>query len=160
GGGSVRENIGVRCLARYTQNTWKMQAGDVPLPPSPSVPRRGQCIASRGGSETQGPLVDLEQGGGPALGGGVSPCPEGMPGIAAQAYPVIRPGVGRDAPLSQGDSEQAFDITQVPLVITSGAGPVRAVKLAEAVASGLFVSIAAARKAAHRQGWKPVGGDR
>ena len=30
GGGAVRENIGVRCLARYTQNSWKMLAGRHP----------------------------------------------------------------------------------------------------------------------------------
>lgn len=80
GGGSVRENIGVRCLARYTQNTWKMQAGDVPMPPSPSVPGRVQCIAADGISETQVPLMDMEQVRELALSGTVTECPALMPG--------------------------------------------------------------------------------
>jgi hypothetical protein len=89
GGGSVRENIGVRCLARYTQNSWKMQAGDVPMPPSPSVPGRVQCIASGGVSETQVPLMDLEQVRELAIGGDVTNCPAEMPGGATPAELLV-----------------------------------------------------------------------
>ena len=62
GGGAVRENMGVRCLARYTQNSWKMQAGDIPMPPSPSVTGRVQCIASGESPRSPGPLRRHQRG--------------------------------------------------------------------------------------------------
>ena len=84
GGGAVRENMGVRCLARYTQNSWKMQAGDTPMPPSPSVTGRVQCIASGEVREAQVPYVDIEEDTSRlrelAMSGTVTPCPPGMPG--------------------------------------------------------------------------------
>ena len=40
GGGDVRENIGVRMMARYTANSWKMQT-DLPMPPPSDVPGPG-----------------------------------------------------------------------------------------------------------------------
>ena len=103
--------------------------------------------------------MDLEQVRELAVAGTVTPCPAGMPGIT-RGQPSIPAGSGHDASAFQEGSEQAIDVTQQPPVLTSGAGPARAVKLAEAVASGMFVSIAAARKVAQRQGWEPVGGDR
>jgi len=137
GGGSVRENIGVRCLARYTQNTWKMQAGDVPMPPSPSVPGRVQCIASGGVQETQVPLMDLEQVRELALAGTVTRCPADMPGITAQPCPAQ---VGVPAPA-------AIDISpDQPFVL--------GMTLAEAIAAGILKrSQASARKESQRPGF-------
>ena len=80
GGGDVRENIGVRMLTRYTQNSWKMQAGDIPMPPPSRVPGRWQQLASGEVTEVQVPYVDMEQARELAVGGVVTPCPPGMPG--------------------------------------------------------------------------------
>jgi hypothetical protein len=134
GGGSVRENIGVRCLARYTQNSWKMQAGDVPMPPSPSVPGRVQCIASGGVSETQVPLMDLEQVRELAVGGTVTGCPLDMPGAASPAeLPVPAP----DAIHMSPDQPNVLGMT-----------------LAQAIAeSVLRRSLESARKEAQRPGF-------
>jgi len=142
GGGSVRENIGVRCLARYTQNTWKMQAGDVPMPPSPSVPGRVQCIASGGVSETQVPLMDLEQVRELALGGTVTPCPADMPGIAARPWAPEVPVSGVAALDMSPDQPNVIGLT-----------------LAEAIAEGILRrSLASARKESQRPGFPaPVG---
>jgi len=145
GGGSVRENIGVRCLARYTQNTWKMQAGDVPMPPSPSVPGRVQCIASGGVSETQVPLMDLEQVRELAVAGTVTPCPDGMPGITRSTQPA-HVGVSTAAAIDMG--------ADLPDVL--------GMTLAEAIAEGILRrSIYSARKEAQRPGFPaPVGATR
>jgi hypothetical protein len=137
GGGSVRENIGVRCLARYTHNTWKMQAGDVPMPPSPSVPGRVQCIASGGVSETQVPLMDLEQVRELALGGTVTPCPAGMPGITAGVQPA-QVGVPGLTPIDMGPDQPG----------------VLGMTLAQAIAEGILRrTIESARKEAQRPGF-------
>jgi hypothetical protein len=143
GGGSVRENIGVRCLARYTQNTWKMQAGDVPMPPSPSVPGRVQCIASGGVSETQVPLMDLEQVRELALSGTVTACPAGMPGITRGGAHPAQVAVPGFAAIEMGPDQ--------PGVI--------GLTLAEAIAEGILRrSIVSARKEAQRPGFPaPLG---
>ena len=87
GGGDVRENIGVRMLTRYTQNSWKMQAGDIPMPPPSRVPGRWQVIASGEVTEVQVPYVDMEQARELAVGGIVTACPPGMPGRAGVDCP-------------------------------------------------------------------------
>jgi hypothetical protein len=140
GGGSVRENIGVRCLARYSQNTWKMQAGDVPMPPSPSVLGRVQCIASGGVSEAQVPLMDLEQVREQACAGVVTPCPVGMPGAGRGGPELKVPG---RMPINMGADQ--------PYVL--------GMTLAEAIAEGVLRrTIQSARKEAQRPGFpSPVG---
>ena len=80
GGGDVRENIGVRMMARYTANSWKMQT-DLPMPPPSDVPGRVQIIASGTVREAQVPLMDFEQCRELAVSGTVTPCPDDMPGI-------------------------------------------------------------------------------
>jgi hypothetical protein len=138
GGGSVRENIGVRCLARYTANTWKMQAGDMPMPPSPSVPGRVQCIASGGVSETQVPLMDMEQVRELAVGGQVTAAPAGMPGITAAPHPGQVGAVPGLTPIDMGPD--------LPNVL--------GMTLAEAIAEGVLRrSIESARKEAQRPGF-------
>jgi hypothetical protein len=92
-GGAVRENIGVKCLARYSANAWKMQAGDIPMPPSPWVPGRVQCLAGGSIDEAQAPdikkrLREL------ALAGAVTtPCPPDMPGSGQGGEELAVPSV-------------------------------------------------------------------
>ena len=90
GGGDVRENMGVRVLARYTANSWKMQAGDLPMPPSPGTAGRVQVVTGGAVREAQVPLMDLGQCRELALAGTVTRCPDDMPGIApGPAVPAI-----------------------------------------------------------------------
>ena len=160
GGGAVRENIGVRCLARYTQNSWKMQAGDIPMPPSPSVPGRVQCLASGAVRETQVPLMDLEQVRELAVSGAVTPCPAGMPGAAPDRElvgTVVPPGHNSAGNSAISGSDLGLSIVTRPAV-TAAAPPV--VTLAEAVSEGIVgPTIQAVRKARSRDGDfpEPVG---
>ena len=102
GGGAVRENIGVRCLARYQQSSWQMLVGrDVPMPPSPSNIGRIQCVAGSEVSETQTPKMDTAQVRELATAGAVTPCPAGMPGIAVPDRAPVPYGAP-DLGMSQG----------------------------------------------------------
>jgi hypothetical protein len=143
GGGAVRENIGVRCLARYQQSSWQMLAGrDVPMPPSPTVDGRVQCIAGPTVSETQTPLMDLEQVRELAVAGVVTPCPAGMPGIAVPDRALIPVGAS-DLRVSQG---------HVPELAPG-------MTLSEAAREGVWPGrLAALQKASQRAGFPdPVG---
>jgi len=154
GGGAVRENMGIRCMARYTQNSWKMLAGDTPMPPSPSVPGRVQCLASGTVREAQVPLMDLEQARELATGGIVTPCPAGMPGASPDreltGIPVSPPRAPVTWPSDQG------------LSLGLGHGrPARPPRktLSEAHAEGMFGerTLWAVRKAAQRAELEPDG---
>jgi len=86
-GGAVRGNIGVRALARYDEKSWKLQAGSIPMPPSPSVPGRIQLWIGGDVHETQVPLMDYAQARELAVAGDVTECPPGMPGRASLHVP-------------------------------------------------------------------------
>lgn len=54
GGGDVRESFGIRCLTRYTVQTWKMLCADVwPAPRKSSVRGRWQIVTGGEATETQ-----------------------------------------------------------------------------------------------------------
>jgi hypothetical protein len=145
GGGDVRENIGVRMMARYTANSWKMQT-DLPMPPPSDVPGRVQIIASGSVREAQVPLMDFEQCRELAVSGTVTPCPDGMPGIGQRSHvPLLT------------SSQQAPD-QQFVLPSPSGRPP-GTMTLREAAAEGLFPSLPAARKAVQRRSLEPAGKD-
>jgi hypothetical protein len=145
GGGAVRENIGVRCLARYRESSWNMLVGrDVPMPPSPEVDGRVQCVAGAAVSETQTPLMDLELARELAVGGVLTPCPAGMPGIAVPARVAL--------PVGAPDQRLSYDS---PPELPAG------VTLAEAVREGIWGgNLAALQKASHRPGFPPKLADR
>ena len=145
GGGDVRENIGVRMMARYTANSWKMQT-DLPMPPPSDVPGRVQIIASGTVREAQVPLMDFEQCRELAVSGTVTPCPDDMPGIAQ----VRR--VALEAP-SQRASDMGFVLPSPP------GRPPGTLTLREAAREGLFPSLAAARRAVQRRGLDSPGRD-
>jgi hypothetical protein len=146
GGGDVRENIGVRMLTRYTQNSWKMQAGDIPMPPPSRVPGRWQQLASGEVTEVQVPYVDMEQARELAVGGTVTPCPPGMPGRAGVA--TVRPRLA----LPPGASGQRIVQGQCEEIAAG-------LTIREAVAEGIFgqSNLDAARKKIQRAGLKDTG---
>jgi hypothetical protein len=145
GGGDVRENIGVRMLTRYTQNSWKMQAGDIPMPPPTRQPGRWQCLASGEVTETQVPWIDMEQARELAVSGVVTPCPAGMPGRAgAMSVPPSAPSQpGSDLQVVVGQSVE----------VTVG------LTIREAIDDGVFgpLSLEAARRRVHRAKLRPNG---
>ena len=145
GGGDVRENIGVRMMARYTANSWKMQT-DLAMPPSSDIPGRVQVIASGSVKEAQVPLIDTEWCREEAVSGIVTACPDGMPGIANVAR-VALPAVSDTA------SELGFVLGHAP------GRPPGTLTLREATAEGLFPSLPAARKAVQRRELEPAGKD-
>ena len=145
GGGDVRENIGVRMMARYTANSWKMQT-DLAMPPSSDIPGRVQVIASGSVKEAQVPLIDTEWCREEAVSGIVTACPADMPGIANVAR-VALPAVSDTA------SELGFVLGHAP------GRPPGTLTLREATAEGLFPSLPAARKAVQRRELEPAGKD-
>lgn len=146
GGGDVRENIGVRALTRYTHNSWKMQAGDIPMPPPPSVTGRWQQLASGVVSEVQVPYVDMEQARDLATGGIVTPIPAGMPGRAIGAplsVPALPPGQSSpDLHVVVQQSAEPDDLT-----------------VKEALTENIFgpLSLEAARRRVQRADLEPAG---
>ena len=136
GGGAARENMGLRFLARYTANSWKMLAGDLPMPPSPEVDGRIQCVAGASVAEVQVPLMDFEQVRELAMSGTVTSCPAGMPGTSADPSPVLGTAPSSAAP------DQGF---------------VLGLTLSEAIRDGVLdMTIEAARKAVQRAGLEHV----
>lgn len=83
GGGSVRESFSVRCLARYTVQTWKMLCADVwPMPRKSTIVGRWQIVM--GGEATATQVAFLTAGEAQALAGSweartLADSPEGTP---------------------------------------------------------------------------------
>ena len=153
GGGAVRENIGVRCLSRYTLNSWKMLAGELPMPPSVTAPGRVQCVVGPDVDEAQVPLMDLEEARDLVLAGDMTPVPAEMPGIATS---VLRPTVLAGNIPAIGASDQGFDLGSPAL---SPARPPGTVTLREAVEGGLLeMKLETAQRASTRPGWPEAQG--
>ena len=158
GSRDAMENIGCFVLKDPPEQTWKLVAAGHAQPPKSGHKGRYQVVTRSEVREMQGVLWTPEDARAFAMSGVIAVPRHDMPFVGRDA--LIPAGLTQGETARQGGPEQAFDITQQPPVLTSGEGPARAVKLAEAVAAGLFVSIYAARKVAQRQGWEPVGGDR
>jgi len=165
GSRDAMENISAIITKDPPEQTWKLLAGGHTQPPRSGHPGRYQEIRSQGVTEYQGVLYHRDKELSDAMArelamaGTVAEPRFDMPFVHRGGL-LVPAGMGQMGLARQGDSEQPFDLTPEPSVLTAGEGPARAVKLAEAVAAGLFVSIYAARKVAQRQGWEPVGGDR
>ena len=149
GGGDVRENIGVRMLTRYTQNSWKMQAGDIPMPPPSKVPGRWQCLASGAVAETQVPLVDMGQARELAVSGLVTRCPAGMPGRAGAAVP--------DRPVPS--PMRAIEAPDLRVVVGQAETVAVGLTIKEALDDGIFgvLGLDAARKRVQRARLEAAG---
>jgi hypothetical protein len=147
-GGEVRENIGVKLLARYSPSAWKMQAPEWPMAPKPTAIGRVQVVTAKGVAETQVPklfdddpaLSQAERMREMVLAGRITPCPAGMPGAtAAAALPHTAPE----------QREQVFAGAPEIGAIT---GPGDAVSLDEAAAMGIApgMTLASLRMLRHR----------
>ncbi len=151
-GGEVRENIGVKMLARYSPSAWKMQAPEWPMAPKPTAIGRVQVVTAKGVSETQVPkLFDDDPALSQAqvmremvLAGRITPCPAGMPGAPAVTGTPALPDTAPDL--------QVKSVSPAPET-----GPGDAVSLAEAVAIGVVpCSLYALQMARHRDPGFPV----
>jgi hypothetical protein len=164
GSRDAMENIGAIVTKDPTEQTWKLLAGGHTQPPKSGHPGRYQLIRSQGVTEYQGALYDRDKERSDAMArelamaGTVAEPRFDMPFVNRGGL-LVPAGMGHDAFARQEGSEQAFVVGHEPGVLPAGAGPAGAVTLAEAVAAGLFVSKAAARKAAQRRGWEPVEED-
>lgn len=140
GGGAVRENFGVRCLSRYTLNSWRMLCGDLPMPPSVTAPGRVQCVTGPDVDEAQTPLMDLEEARDLVLASDMTPAPAGMPGIASDVLsPTVLPA---NVPALVG-AEQG-------IVVQQPSRPPGTMTLREAVEAKWWPTIDAARQARQR----------
>jgi len=165
GSRDAMENIGAVITKDPDEQTWKLLGRGHAQPPKSGHKGRYQLVRDAGVTEFQGVLYDADQDESDriarelAMSGAIGVPPWDMPFV--HRGPLLVPaGLGLAAPARQEGSEQGFVVGHDDPVLPAGEGPARSVRLAEAVAAGLFVSIAAARKTAQRQGWKPVGGDR
>jgi hypothetical protein len=121
---------------------WRMLAGNLPMPPSPTDPGRVQCVIGSDIREAQVPYVEkrvrdliLAE---PAR---ITPCPAGMPGID-RSQVLALPGTN--------GSDLRFVSGHVP----GSPHPPRTWSLTEAREEGiLLLSDAAAKKAAQRPGF-------
>jgi hypothetical protein len=147
---SVKENVGIKCMARYSPNAWKTMAPEHPMPPKPAALGRVQVVTAAGVRETQVPLVDFGQARELVLAGNITPCPAGMPGAVRVTDPPHIAHTGAD----------------LPVVTVTGALPVTgsadSITLSEAVGLGIIgPSIAAVRVARHRdENFPPPVGQR
>jgi hypothetical protein len=131
-GGEVRENIGVKFLARYSPSAWKMQAPEHPMAPKPTQIGRVQVVTAKGVAETQVPklfdedpaLSEAQRMREMVLAGDVTPCPAGMPGIQLPVSP---------APELESGASPAAETVSAPVTISPA--PVL-VTLAKAVERG------------------------
>ena len=133
-------------LTRYTQNSWKMQAGDIPMPPPSRVPGRWQQLASGEVTEVQVPYLDMEQA--RELADRRDRHRRARPGCpAAPAYCPSHASPCPRAPLTSGLSEDSRGQWHAGLTVK------------EAVAEGIFGprSIDTARKRVQRARLEPVG---
>lgn len=150
GGGDVRENVGVRAMARYTQNSWKMQAGDIPMPAPSRVLGRWQLVVSGEVIEVQVPYIDMEQARELATSGTVTECPAGMPGRAGVAT------VPRRLVLPPGVCDQRV---VVPVVQQTAEVVAVGLTIREAIDDGVFgpLNLEAARRRVQRASIEPAG---
>lgn len=88
GGGDSRENIGIRIMGRYTEPTWKMLAGEFPMPPPDDTPGRVQVVTSRV-TEAQVAWLTGAEAVALATNRTLTPCPAGMPGICGLPDPGV-----------------------------------------------------------------------
>jgi hypothetical protein len=144
----VKEQCGVKLLARYGPKGWRMMAEDIPMPPPPSELGRIQVVTGGQAREAQTPELDPWLSRSRVLEGEVTPLPYGMPCGPLLPVPALAMSVNgaSDQQLSHG--------TGGGVGHNSGR-----VTIAEAVERGdVSCSKAALRKASQRDGFPPRRG--
>lgn len=122
---SVKENCGIKLLARYGPKGWRIMADDIPMPPPPTALGRVQVVTAGGAREAQVPELDPELARQLVLDGIISPLPHGMP--CGPARPVTVSG--------QPELESRPGPADVTVSVSPPLGPVG---LAEAVQAGIL----------------------
>lgn len=156
GSGDARENMGVLVFKDPSASTWKMLVGDRHVqPPASGHKGRLQVVTAKTVHETQGTFWTGQQARDFAESGIVA-IPRGdMPCIGrVVAREPVAAGVGQAVDFYKGPPDLGIDLGPAPDVPPLQPG---AVTLREAFEAGLFVSLDAARKAAHRAGLTAVG---
>lgn len=142
---AVKENCGLKFMARYSPKGWRIMCDDVPMPPPPTVPGRIQVVTAGGVREVQTPLMDPVHARELVLAGPLAALPPGMPCAPRP------PGVPGAPQLVEGAPEQ-------PLSHGTGVLLGQRVTLSEAAGVVVAGSLAALRKASQRPGFpEPVG---
>jgi len=120
---AVKENCGIKLLARYTPKGWRIMCDDIPMPPAPSVLGRIQTVTAGGVHETQVPELDPVEARQLVLDGNIGLLPPTIPRCLVTGIPGL-PG---------GPSPADVTVTP-PLPVT--AGPRVMVTLKQAVERG------------------------
>jgi len=117
---SVKENCGIKLLARYGPKGWRMMAEDIPMPPPPTVLGRVQLVTAGQAREAQTPELDPVEARRLVLASDMALLPAGMP---------CRPATVATAPALAGPS----DLRPETVSVAPPQGPV---SLTEAVQQG------------------------
>lgn len=123
---SVKENCGIKLLARYGPKGWRLMAEDIPMPPPPTVTGRVQVVTVGTAREAQVPLMDGVEARELVLASDMALLPDGMP-----CRP--QPAIVSAAPALESPSDQ-----QVATISVAPQGPVpgELVSLHRALADG------------------------
>lgn len=121
---SVKENCGIKLLARYGAKGWRVMCDDIPMPPPPTVLGRVQAVTAGGAQEVQTPEFDPVPGRELVLAGDIGLLPSTIPRSLVTGIPE----------LARVPSSPAAETVSAPRPVT--AGP-RLVSLSEAVRDGL-----------------------
>lgn len=94
GGPEARENMGIRALARYSFNNWRMLAPEVPMPKKSRVRGRWQIVVAGVATECQvayltaADVAELAAAGYPSTSAAIDPAPRAGQPMTVDAYPV------------------------------------------------------------------------
>jgi len=124
---SVKENCGIKLLARYGQKGWRIMADDVPMPPSPAVLGRVQVVTGQRVREAQVPEMDPVEAREMVLAGDMALLPHDMP--CGPPLPVTA-----RAPALAG----APDLGPETVTVSPGPAPPGRVTLSDAVRLGIL----------------------
>jgi hypothetical protein len=152
GSGDARENLGVLVFSDPTAAAWKMLCPQHVMPPASGHLGRLQVVTRKAVRETQGAYMTGRQARDFAVAGTVAVPRPDMPCVAIPAGVPDMPALDAAAGPDHG-----FVTANPPLVPL---GPAGAVTLKEAFAAGLFPTLEAAQRAAHRPGFPAVVGQR
>ena len=136
---SVKENCGIKLLARYGPKGWRMMAEDIPMPPPPAQIGRVQLVTAGQAREVQTPELDPVEARRLVLDGNPALLPPGMPCRPAAATVSA-------APALEGPS----DLGPETISVSPPPGPLT---LRDAVRAGILhpsTTIASLRMARHR----------
>jgi hypothetical protein len=147
GSGDARENLGTLVFKDPTAAAWKMLCPQHVMPPASGHVGRLQVVTRKSVRETQSPYWTGREAHDFATAGVVAVPPPDMPCVTA-----IGPVTDMRAISNSGADHEI-----VPDIRPLEPGPAGAVTLREAVDAGLWGSLDAARKAASRSDWEPVG---